>query len=164
MTFWFLYINCLLWSSCTRTGGETSDFPCQSQQNTQWREKKIKRNLVQSKLAVPCGWINMWAGQNRKTYERQHLPVLRVNKCLYMTLLLLLGLEALSVPCTCHSGNVWNWRRDSSVTLKCYLVSSIMQTLAKLLKSSSRSMKFTFCIYTCQTLHNVFLTSRQKPQ
>lgn len=71
----------------------------------------------------------MWVGQNKKTHEHQHLSVLRVNKCLYVTLLLLLGLEALSVPCTCHSGYVW--RRDSSFTLKCYLVSSIMQTLAK---------------------------------
>lgn len=115
MTFWFLYINCLLWSWRTRTGGDSGDFPSQSQANTRWREKKIKRNLVQSELAAPCGWINMWAGRNKKTYERQHLSVLRVNKRLCMTLLLLLGLEALSAACKCHSGNAWNRRGEIQV-------------------------------------------------
>lgn len=65
---------------------------------------------MQSELAAPCGWINMWAGRNKKTYERQHLSVLRVNKRLCMTLLLLLGLEVLAAACTCHSGNAWNRR------------------------------------------------------
>lgn len=91
---------------------------------------------MQSELAAPCGWINMWAGRNKKTYEHQRLSqglvlVLRVNKRLYRTLPFVFALE--NVPFTHHSnamapgGMFGNRRKDLSFTLKCFMDSSITQ-------------------------------------
>lgn len=80
-------------------------FPLEANQTPNGRRKKIKRNL-QSELAAPSGWINMWEGWNKKTHERQRLspgPVLllRVNKRLHATWPFVFALE--NVPFTPHS-------------------------------------------------------------